>query len=134
MYVRLYVCTVRMYVCIYVCVYEHMYVYTSIMQICLCICLYVFMYICIYICVYEHMYVYMSIMYICLCICLYVFMYVCGSLFTLILNADGPHYPGYLDTRVGPEALEVEQIDCSCRLMKDTLAARPSIWLLHGLC
>ena len=60
-------------------------------------------------------------------------MYVCGSLFTLTLNAGGPHYPGYLDTRIGPEALEEGQIGCSCRPRNDSLAARPTVWLLRGL-
>ena len=64
---------------------------------------------------------------------MYVCMYVCGGLFTLILNAGGHHYPGYLNTNVGAEVLEEGQIGCSCRLQNDSLAARPTVWLLHGL-
>jgi len=123
-----------MYICImYICMYICMYVLC--LNIYMCVCMYVcmyyaFTYVCTNICVY------IRVLYNYLCVyilCMYVCMYVCGSLFTLNLNADGLHYPGYLGTRVGPEALEEGQIGCSCRLTEDSLAARPSIWLLHGL-
>jgi hypothetical protein len=73
-------------------------------------------------------------MYLIMYVFIYGCMYVCGGLFTLIPNAGGPLYPGYMDTRVGPEALEEGRIGCSCRLPNDSLAARPSVWLLRGLC
>jgi hypothetical protein len=119
-----------MYICImYICMYICMYVLC--LNIYMCVCMYVcmyyaFTYVCTNICVYIRvLYNYLRVYILC--------MYVCGSLFTLNLNADGLHYPGYLGTRVGPEALEEGQIGCSCRLTEDSLAARPSIWLLHGL-
>jgi len=126
----MYVFCLNIYMC--VCMYVSLYVRTCVcMYVCMHLCMYAFMYVCTNICKYIRV----LCNYVCLhVLCMYVFMYVCGSLVTLILNADGPHYPGYLDSRVGPEALEEGQIGCSCRLTKDSLAARPSIWLLHGLC
>ena len=106
-------------VCVYVCLYVYMYVG---MYVCMYVCvrLYVCRYICIYVCT----------MYVCMYVCMYVAVY----LHWFLVSVGGPHYPGSLDTRVGPEALEEGQIGCSCRLPNDSLAVRPSVWLLHGIC
>jgi len=69
MYVRMYVrmgmfvCYVRMYVCVCVYIYIYIYIYTH-TYVCMCVCVCVCVCVCMYVCV-------------CVCVCVCVHMYIC---------------------------------------------------------